>query len=693
MSRTHRWTILCAILSGAAGLRLWRITSIPPGFSFAEVYEGLEAWHILNNPNYHPVFLPRNNGVPPLNAYATALMFGLFHLFGGEPGPVAMRVTAACLGVLGVLALYALACELQRLESSPSRLSTAFPFFAAATLAVMRWHIQFSRIGIEAIFVPLVWASVVWLLLRGWRTGRWIDFAASGISLGAGMYTYQAAWLMPFLMVPLVLLLLRQRTNLLEQETSVGALRARQRFGLVIMSAVALFVVLPLAWYAWRHLDMLALRLNQVKIGGNLAHTAQPSVWHNLWVTANSYNILGNFGDRDTVRNIDRMPLLNVWLALPFYVGLGIATWRARRPVYALVLISLLGLLLPGALSQDGPNFRRMLGAAAPTALLCAIALDWLWQWPVDIRPLFAATARQSLTSRSPWSFARGQLGWISLLLLVLGGATSAQEYFVRWAVQPGLYNKFNTGLWEISQQIVAQPPGTPIYITPYDMDGLTLKFMLETHHQSEPIQFDGNHIFPVRAQASAQPALYMVIEPADTRTRLLLPELFPAVKIQKEMREKPGAEVIRLYLCPANAAPQRPPQHTLAASFGDGIGLQGYDVQPARLRAGRILYLQLHWLLQAAPAADWTVFTHVLSQDSAGHKRVVAGYDSQPGAGSLPTNQWQKGWRILDEYQIKLPADLKPGTYNLEIGLYRTSGERLPRNGTGLPLGMITIE
>ena len=699
MSRTTRWTLLYAILAGAAGLRLWRIDSLPPGFSFAEAYEGLEAWHILTNPNYHPVFLPQNNGVPPLNAYANALTFGLFHLFGGQPGPVAMRVTAACLGVLGVLALYALACELRMLESSPARLSAAFPFFAATTLAVMRWHIHFSRLGIEAIFVPLVWTGVVWLLLRGWRTGHWLDFVGSGIGLGAGMYTYQAAWIIPFLMILIVLLLLMQRTKMINQEARVGNLRFRQHLGLIITVVAALFVMAPLGWYAWHHLEMLGLRLNQVKIGSGIEkNAAKSSLWHNLWVTANVYNIFGDFGDHDPARNISTMPVLNLWLALPFYGGLGLAAWRVRRPGYALILISLLCLLLPGALSQSPTNFRRLLGATAPTALLCAVALDWLWPQRYRMGPMLSTATSQSPTrnGRGAWGHAQflwRQFGWVSLLLLVLGGVTSAQEYFVRWAAQPELYDKFNTDLWEISQQIVAQPPDTPLYMTPRDVNHPTLQFLLQTHPRAKPIVFDGNSIFPLQAQASPRPAFYMIREPDDTRTRLLLSQIFPTAMSQDDLDDAPGSDVMRLYLCPANAVPQRPPQHLLTATLGDGITLLGYDVQPARLQASHILYLQLHWLVQHAPTSDWTVFTHLLVKDGIGAKRLIVGYDRQPGGGSLPASQWHKGWRILDEYQIKLPATLKPGAYSLEIGLYQANGMRLPAHSDGVTLGNVKIE
>src|SRR5512143_3246913 len=99
---------LAVIVLIALALRLWRIDSLPPGFHFDESFEGLEAWRILTDPGYRPVFLSGNFGVTPLNAYANALTFAAFRLLGAEAGPTAMRTTAALAGVAGVLAVYAL---------------------------------------------------------------------------------------------------------------------------------------------------------------------------------------------------------------------------------------------------------------------------------------------------------------------------------------------------------------------------------------------------------------------------------------------------------------------------------------------------------------------------------------------------------------------------------------------------------
>ena len=162
------WFGLVLIIILAALLRLWRINVLPPGFHFDESFEGLEAWRILTDPTYRPIFLTGNFGVPPLNAYANALSFWLFERFGPGAGPAAMRTTAAFFGVLGVSTLFGLADELRRLD--PLRLTHIFPLLAAAVLAVMRWHIHFSRMGIEPIIVPVLWAGTTWLFLRGWRT-------------------------------------------------------------------------------------------------------------------------------------------------------------------------------------------------------------------------------------------------------------------------------------------------------------------------------------------------------------------------------------------------------------------------------------------------------------------------------------------------------------------------------------------
>lgn len=669
MSRVARTLLFLLILAVAALLRLWQIDAIPPGFHFDESFEGLEAWRILTDPSYRPVFLMGNFGVPALNAYANALMFALFQALGGEAGPTAMRVTAALFGVAGVAAVYLLADEMRRQESG---LPAAFPFLAAASLALLRWHIHFSRIGIEPIIVPLLWAGSAWLLLRGWRTGGWLSFLGAGVLLAATLYTYQGAWVIPLLAALFVIhLALSDRPRL-----------AARWPGLLAAAGLAVLLILPLVVFFWQNPDLLLLRPGQIAAVGQEVASAGSRLAANMWGTLRMFGP-GQTGDLDPRRNLPGAPALNLWQVVPFYLGLALALWRIKRPVYALLVAGLVGLLLPGVLSEYVPHFHRVLGAAAPAALLIGLGLAWIWQ-------------QGSLRWRHSAPRVRSGLALmgVALLLLVGGGLAAANTYFVRWAALPDLFYAFDVGLWQIGQWVAEQPAERQIYLTPRASDHPTLAFAWRPGSGSRPApdSFDGRAIFPFTAAVIDQPEQYVVIEHEDFRTRLLLPGVFADAAIGPELLDDMGQLYSQVYTRPAGVEPQMRPTVPVDALLGDGIRLAGYDLLPPAPAPGDILYVRLHWLVDAHPAADWTVFVHLLGQPKADGNRLWVGKDSPPGNASLPTTSWQPGWRIIDEYELQLPADLPAGGYELEIGLYQADGQRLPANGDGLVLGAVQV-
>ena len=718
---------LAALLSVtllAAALRLWQLDVLPPGFHLDESYQGLEAWRILSEPGYHPFFLRGNFGPLPANAYLNVATFWLAEQFGGAAGPVAMRTTSAVVGVLTVLSVYGLAGEMRRLEISrigqtcdptpsvlirnqrslesplPARgegvggwgLSPLFPLFAATTLALMRWHVHFSRMAIEPIYVPLVWTVSTWWLLHGWRTRSWLAYVGSGLVLGAGMYTYRGAWIIPLLMALVVLHLLLVATRTESQSWNTITKRLR---GPLLAALVATLLIAPLAWFFLNNPDLFTTRLQQVNIVGQTASPADSTLLGNVAKTARMFGpALGPFdqpGDPDPRRNLPGAPALSWPLAIAFYLGLARCLWGIRRVTFSLPLIGLVGLLLPGVASEYAPHFHRVLGAAAPTALLVAAGLDWLWQlgtvgsrtgtpWRARTRP---DNVVMHLSSHL-----------LAILLLLGGGLLENHNYFNRWAELPALYYAFDEGLWQLGHALADQPPDMPTYLTPRDMAHPTLAFAWQTQRTepldspSAPVSFDGRHVFPLAAQPLDQAERYAVIEHEDFRTSLLLPGALPDAFVEREFGDHAGDVYARFYVRPAGSEFAWSPQHAMNVTLDDGIALTGYDVQPETLRAGEILYLQLRWLVEDAPAADWTVFTHVRTLDG----ERVAGQDGRPGAGSLPTTRWRVGWHILDEYQIALPADLEPGAYELWTGLYQPDGQQLPASGEGIRLGRVEI-
>jgi len=108
-------------------------------------------------------------------------------------------------------------------------------------------------------------------------------------------------------------------------------------------------------------------------------------------------------------------------------------------------------------------------------------------------------------------------------------------------------------------------------------------------------------------------------------------------------------------------------------------IQLAGYDLDPKPVRPGELVTVTFYWQAVRRPRAAYTVFVHVLGADG----QLVAQADSQPQSGSYPTSFWDEGEVVEDSHPILIPAEVPPGQYAIEIGLYRLdTGERLPVNG-----------
>ncbi|MCB0104354.1 MAG: hypothetical protein KDE53_00530, partial [Caldilineaceae bacterium] len=531
--------LLAFVIFGAA-LRLWQLDRLPPGFHFDEAFEGLEAWRILTEPSYRPIFLTGNFGVPPFNAYANALTFGVWQALSLPVGPTAMRTTAAFFGVLGLVALWGLAHELRSATGRwRSPLSPLFPVWAVAILATMRWHIHFSRMGIEPIIVPLIWTAATGLFLHGWRTKRYSAFAGSGLVLASGMYAYQGAWVIPFLLAATAAIWFLWDSPWLHENDGHWRRLRHQLLGMGLAALVATVLVAPLGWFFAQNMELVFLRPAQLSIVGETASPADSNLADSIWATATMYGPFGSPGDRDPRRNLPGAPALSLWYAIPFYLGIALTLLRMAQPVSLLLLVGLVGLLSPGVVSEYAPHFHRILGATAPTALLCAVGLDWLWQWRTVRVPRVGLQGGQ----------------WLVVLLLIGGTIRETQNYFVRWAALPDLFHAFDVGLWEIGQQIAVQPSATPVYLTPRHTDHATLAFAWSTRPAGHgaPVTFDGRQIFPLTVDDNERDEYYFVIEHEDFRTRLLWPGLFAQAPIDREFVDGTGEVYARIYRRPAH--------------------------------------------------------------------------------------------------------------------------------------------
>ena len=243
-----RWLVLGAIVLLAFAVRIVDITDNPPGFFTDEAAAGLDAQAIwTTSKDMHgqtlPVFFESLGDYKlPVYIYTLVPFVGVLGL-----SEFSVRLPVALFGALSVVTTYLLAREVmsplvdsargtrlgvearsprpsgesvsERGGPSPEPDAGAtwlanwrqeLPALAtAALLAVLPWHVHYSRTGFgEMVSFPLVFALAWWLFLRAHRKGA--SLLPAALAFGLCFYTYRSAWVaVPPFLVLLVLLYAR----------------------------------------------------------------------------------------------------------------------------------------------------------------------------------------------------------------------------------------------------------------------------------------------------------------------------------------------------------------------------------------------------------------------------------------------------------------------------------------------------
>jgi 4-amino-4-deoxy-L-arabinose transferase-like glycosyltransferase len=337
------------ILVGAALLRFVDLGTNPGGLFGDEAYEGYDAQQLLHVPGFHPVFFSDGGGREALFAYLVA---GVFRVAGETP--LALRGTAAAIGVVGVLAIWVLG----------RRFGVAAGLAAGAWAAGSLWLICVSRDGMRNTLVPLLGALAL-LAVLAWhdRPSRRMAVLAGAVTSVATLYTYQPLKLLPVLILVWLLWLRRFDRPRYQQ----------LRTNLVTFVAVFLLVGIPM---------LAAAATNPGTYFGRAAGT----VLGNADVVGPWLRTLGMFvvaGDPNQRHDVDGLPLLGVPLSLLAAAGV-VRLWRHRENgAHALILWSLPIFLLPPLIATEGgaPHFLRSLGLAAPLAVTIGLGTTELLEW------------------------------------------------------------------------------------------------------------------------------------------------------------------------------------------------------------------------------------------------------------------------------------------------------------------------
>lgn len=174
---------LPAILITALLLRVLFLGTIPNGFFTDEASNAYDAYSILHTlRDQYGELLPwyfksANDYREGLYMY---LMVPFIKVFGLNP--FGARITSAIIGTLTVFIVYHLAKEI--FDCKVGLLSALF-------LAVLPWHIHFSRVTFRAILVPCLFCLALLFFIKSFKRPQWL--VLSGFLFSISIYTYNSA--------------------------------------------------------------------------------------------------------------------------------------------------------------------------------------------------------------------------------------------------------------------------------------------------------------------------------------------------------------------------------------------------------------------------------------------------------------------------------------------------------------------
>ena len=608
----------------AALLRFWQLGEAPPGLYRDEAYNGLDALGVLQGE--HALFFTANNGREPGYIYLTAVALALF-----GRSALAVRLAAAAVGTLTTWLTY-------RLARSWFGLTTGL--FAAWLWAVTLWPVHLSRIGLRPILLPPLLALAFWLGTRAYRRRQRHWWVGAGMAYGLTFYTYLAARFTPILLLLLFSYLLlsgRQR-------------RRRLWPGVLWFLAGTALLLLPLAALAWQQPSLFLGRAGQVSILNEAINEGD------LWGTLlrHTGRGLGLFlwrGDTIVRHNPPGRPVFDLFLWVPFLVGLfwSLRHWR-RPPVLALLLWQAV-MLGPTILAEDAPHFLRASGLLPAAVLLPALGLSKVGEWPK-----LAGALRRGL-----------------VVLFALGTLIMTINDYAAYVNRPETFYLFEGAARTLAEEINQEPPESDIYLDRRFWEGWpSLRFLVQTGR-------DLAYFTPDTGVADST-ALPLALYAWPHESLAFLPEAVPAPSLlsvepgplaRGDLESDPYLLFIRF------AATQPRPDLQAVARFGEpGSGqvmwLVGSAVtQPA---PGR-LQIDLYWQPGGPPRTPLVVFAHLVGEEG-----LIAQSDSPLAHGFWPSAGWQPEITIHERRFIKIDSTSEHANREVLVGVYDAgTGTRLP--------------
>lgn len=428
------WFVLAAIMIIGAGLRLYNLDDLPAGLWFDEADNLFQAREIVRDPGNMKVYVPSTN-LPSMFLMPIAVVVKLAGV-----AITTGRLVSVAFGLLGVAAIFLFVRFI---------LGTWTGLTAAFLVTVMRWDINWSRIGMHGITAPLFAALTAYLTLRALKYGRVSDYGFAGASLGLSMWFYTSLRMFPLVIGFLLL------HHLIFQRPARRAYVGR----VAVMVLVSLVVAAPIIQVAIDDSELFFARTDTTSVFSivprdQIADRIKDSlIQHAL--------MFHEKGDPNPRHNLPGAPMLDYLTGILMLLGMGIALWRWRDIALISLPFWVFFMVLPGVLTipWEAPQSLRAIAVIPAVAAMSALVISVMWK------------AGQG----APWAIVRRGTTPFVLAFLGIIAYINVDTYFGEQAENPEVFASFSTDETLMSRHMIQQQRrGYSLWVSRQFLFGLT---------------------------------------------------------------------------------------------------------------------------------------------------------------------------------------------------------------------------
>jgi 4-amino-4-deoxy-L-arabinose transferase-like glycosyltransferase len=487
-------TILVAVIAVGAFFRFYLLREYPYGVWFDEAQNILVAQEILRDPAYRPVFVSDFSQLPALLFYYYA---GFVWVFGPEVFAVRLAVTLPA--IAAIAAVWWLARDI---------FGARVALWAAAFMAVSRWHVTFSRFAVANIFVTLLMPLVIGYFIRGQRRRSFADSLLAGVLLGVGMQTYYA-----FVALPALLFIVFLYRLLTGTQSYVK--------GGVVMLVAAACVYAPVALFASMHWDTFSERMKIVASTSPSALVkaviAEPSRANEileplLKCVRQHFEMFHLRGDRNGRHNLPGTPMLDYATGAFFGVGFFMMIFSSFRWSFLLFSGWFAMTISAGIFSLffEAPQGARTLGLTPIISVLAALPIASLSD-PLRLKGI------------------RGTTLLIGFCAAIFAAVQTYTVFFFEHRLDPAAWAAFSTAETRIGEIAVAAGEGTDMYVPEVWMNAPAIQVITKGR---------GEDMHPFTSARDLPLPDYgrdaiVVVEDSDTQGKKRLSELYPEARVE----------------------------------------------------------------------------------------------------------------------------------------------------------------